>query len=168
MHIREFISERFTEEKSFDIKSLVRELKHIGTSVMDVYAGKLPVDKICKEVLEFLEENKLTGVKVFSKWTGTHFSDFRTVTLSDSSKWMLKFHNDETRYVHLFPVRLSPHTFRVKANTMKSAILYYILIGKDYISRKDLNYARSLLGLSPVKDPSETEAIIEMIEILRS
>ena len=80
---------------------------------------------------------------------------------------MLKYHNDETRYVHVFPTRQSPHTFRVKANTLKSAILYYILIGKDYISRRDLNHSRSLLGLSPVKDTDETKAITEMIEILR-
>jgi hypothetical protein len=41
------------------------------------------------------------------------------------------------------------------------------LIGKDYITGDDLNQARVLLGLSPVKDPAETEAITEMIEILR-
>lgn len=167
VYIREFISERLAEEKNIDIKSLVRELKHIGTSVMDIYTGKLPVDKICKEVLEFLDKNKLVGVKEFSGWTGIQYSDFKIVTSSDSSQWMLKYHKDEKSYVHIFPGRQSPHTIRVKANTLKSAILYYIIIGKDFISRKDLNHARSLLGLSPIKDPSETEAITEMIEVLR-
>jgi hypothetical protein len=167
VYIREFISERLAGEKNIEMKSLISELKHIGTSVMDVYTGNLPVDKICKEVLEFLDKNRLVTVEVFSAWTGIQYSDFRIVALSDSSKWMLKFHNNETRYVHLFPARLSPQTFRVKANTLKSAILYYIIIGKDFISRQDLNHARSLLGLSPIKDPSETEAITEMIELIR-
>jgi hypothetical protein len=87
--------------------------------------------------------------------------------MSDSSQWTLKFHDDKLRFVHLFPARFSPFSMRVKANTLKSAILYYIIIGKDYISAVDLNRARALLGLSPVKDPAESEAIIEMVEILR-
>jgi hypothetical protein len=168
VYIREYISGKLSEEEKIDLKILLKEIRHIGTSVMDVYTGKLPVGKILDEVQEFLEKNKLTGYKIFSKWTGINFSDFKIVTLSDSSHWMLKYHNDENRYVHIFPARLSPYIFRVKANTLKSAILYYIIIGKDYISRRDLNHARSLLGLSPVKDPAEAEAITEMIEIIRS
>jgi hypothetical protein len=72
------------------------------------------------------------------------------------------------RFVHIFPARLSPHTFRVKSNTIKSAILYLILIGKDYVTEEDLNKARALTGLSPVKEVEDTEAVIEMIEVLRS
>jgi hypothetical protein len=166
--IREFISVQLPEENKIDIKSLVRELKHIGTSVMDVYTGRLTVGEICTEVTGFLTSKKLADHKVFSEWAGRNSSDFRTITLSDTSIWMLKFHNDELRYVHLFPARSSPYSFRIKANTLKSAILYYIIIGKDYISTDDLNRARALLGLSPVKDTTEAEAITDFIEILRN
>jgi hypothetical protein len=41
-------------------------------------------------------------------------------------------------------------------------------IGKDYITGEDLNSIRPLLGLSPVRDAVDTEAIVEMIEILRN
>jgi hypothetical protein len=88
--------------------------------------------------------------------------------LSDSSQWTLKYHNSESRHVHIFPARSSPHSFRVKANTLKSAVLYIILIGKDYVTEDDLNTARALAGLSPVKEVSDAEAVTEMIEILRS
>ena len=71
------------------------------------------------------------------------------------------------RFVHIFPARGSQHTFRVKSNTLKSALLYYILVGKDFITGDDLNKVRPLLGLSPIRDPVDTEAITEMIEILR-
>jgi hypothetical protein len=165
--IREFISARLAEGNKTEIKDLVRELKHIGTSVMDVYTGSLRMDEIYGEVAEFLKKEKLSDIKRFSAWTGTNFNDFRLIILSDSSQWMLKFHDDEKRFVHLFPARQSPHSFRVKANTLKSAIIYYLIIGKDFITREDLNSGRSLLGLSPVKNTAETEAITEMIEILR-
>jgi len=167
MYIREFISEKLAEEGNIDRKNLVRELKHIGTSVMDIYTGRLKVDKICAEILEFLAANNLDIKEKYSAWTGTSFNEFKKITLSDASVWMMKLNNDEKRFVHIFPARQSPDTLRVKANTLKSAIIYYIIIGKDYISRKDLNQARSLFGLSPVKDTEEAEAITEMIEILR-
>lgn len=166
--IKEFISHSLFENQSPDTAHLVRELKHIGTSVMDIYTGFLSVKEIIDESDLFLEVNNLKNDAVFSVWTGIKFNDFRIIALSDTSQWMMKYHNDRNRYVHLFPARLSNHSFRVKANTLKSAVLYNIIIGKDYVSRKDLNRARELLGLSPVKDPAETEAITRLIEILRS
>jgi len=51
---------------------------------------------------------------------------------------------------------------------MKSAILYLVLIGKDYVSEDDLNKARALAGLSPIRDVADAEAVTEMIEILRN
>jgi len=56
----------------------------------------------------------------------------------------------------------------VKSNTLKSALIYNIIIGKDLVTSDDLNKVRPLFGLSPVKNAIDTEAIVEMIEILRS
>jgi len=165
--IREFISLTLPDDGKIEIPGLIKEVRRIGSSVMDVYTGSLSVRDICREITDYLMINELDTVTNFSGWTGNTFSDFRTVTLSDTSCWMLKYHNDEKRFVHLFPSRQSPHSFRVKANTLKSAIMYYILIGRDFISREDLNKARKLLGLSPVKTTADAEAITEMIEILR-
>ena len=166
-YIKGFISIRLAEENLNDVKELIRELKHIGTSVMDIYTGEIAVEEIFKEINEFLISRKIISEQSFSKLAGKKYNDYLSTSLSDGSQWVLKYHNDKNRYVHIFPARNSLHSFRVKANTLKSAILYYILIGKDYITRDDLNRARALLGLSPVKDPVEAEAITEMIEILR-
>jgi hypothetical protein len=43
-----------------------------------------------------------------------------------------------------------------------------ILIGKDYVTEDDLNTTRALAGLSPVKEVADAEAVMEMIEILRT
>jgi len=110
---------------------------------------------------------ELYGRNSFSIWTGVKMNEFRIITISDDSQWTLKYHDSSQRFVHIFPARSSRHTFRVKSNTLKSALLYYILIGKDFITGDDLNRVRPLLGLSPVKDAVDTEAILEMIEILR-
>jgi len=166
-YIREFMAAWINEEQSIALKAVVKEVKHIGTSVMDVYTGSLSVQEICGEISGYIHKNRLDRIKSFSEWSGKGYGDFKTITLSDSSVWTLKYHSDEKRFVHFFPARESPHSFRVKANTIKSALLYYIFIGKDFISREDLNGARKYLGLSPVKNTNEAEAITEMIELLR-
>jgi len=166
--IREFIFQKTEGKENGDQKRMIKELKHLGTSVMDIYTGSLLINDICDEVLMFLEEKALSEKKQFSGWTGIKMNDFKIISLSDGSQWTLKFHENNQRFVHIFPARGSQHTFRVKSNTLKSALLYYILIGKDFITGDDLNRVRPLLGLSPIKDPVDTEAITEMIEILRN
>lgn len=168
LFIKEILSLKLEEGINLNVKNLVRELRHIGTSVMDIYTGDLSVDEIFEEVRLFLTSNGLSNAGLYAKWSGTGHNDFKTITLSDGSQWTLKYHYNKLSYVHLFPARYSPHSFRVKANTLKSAVLYYILIGKDFITGDDLNKARRFLGLSPVKDSADAEAITEMIEILRT
>lgn len=165
--IREFISFNLDVYKGPGQREMIKELKHLGTSVMDVYTGSLPVNVICDEVIKFLGQKKLSVKESFAAWAGRKMNDFRAILLSDGSQWILKYHENSQRFVHIFPARSSQHSFRVKSNTLKSALIYYILIGKDFITGDDLNKVRPLLGLSPIKDPVDTEAITEMIEVLR-
>jgi hypothetical protein len=158
----------FSEPDPEKATVLIKEIKHLGTSVMDVYTGKLKIEEIINEISKIIQNKDLLTVENFSSWTGKGFSDFKIVTLSDNSQWTLKYYQGGSRYVHFFPARLSPHTFRVKANTLKSAILYILLVGKDYVTGEDLNRTRGNAGLSPVKEVAETEAISEMIEIIRN
>lgn len=166
--IRGFIYQKTEGNQPGKQNALIKELKHLGTSVMDVYTGSLPVNEICNEVIGFLKEKELSKSESFSGWTGTGMKEFRIISLSDGSQWTLKYHDNNLRYVHIFPARGSQHTFRVKSNSLKSALLYCILVGKDFITGDDLNRVRPLLGLSPIRDPIDTEAITEMIEILRA
>lgn len=166
-YLREFVSILSDGGEDADRPAIVRELKHLGTSVMDIYTGTLGLDDLCREVSAFLSERKLRDRQAFAAWAGRRINDFRIISLSDGSQWTTKFHENCQRFVHIFPARGSMHTFRVKSNTLKSALLYCIFIGKDFITGDDLNKVRPLLGLSPIKDPLDTEAITEMIEILR-
>jgi len=170
--IKEFINLKI-DNPDKDVQSLTRDIKHIGRSVMDIYTGTLSIRSICREVGEFLLLKDLLKLDAFCKWVGEDAESYRIISLSDGSVWTLKYQNNAQRFVHIFPARNSKngssafHSFRVKSNTLKSALFYIIIIGKDLITREDLNKVRPLLGLSPVKNTGETEAILEMIEILR-
>jgi hypothetical protein len=166
--MRDFIYNKSEENSKSDIASLVKELKHLGASVMDVYSGSLLIGNICREIKEYLEQKNIILRDPFLVWTGQNISNFRLLSLSDNSQWTLKYHLNNLRFVHIFPARISQHTFRVKANTLKSALLYNITIGKDFITTEDINRVRKVLDLSPINDNVDTMAISEMIEILRS
>lgn len=166
-YIKAYTENKAEEESYPGSKEFIKELSHIGTCVMDVYKGNLPPDQIFGEIRHFLLSNQIYTKDLYGKWAGKSFRNYRIIKLSDGSRWTLKYYEDESRYVHIFPSRSSPYTFRIKANTLKSALLYQILIGRDYISKEDLNEARALAGLSPVKGIADVEAITEMIEMLR-
>jgi hypothetical protein len=166
--IKDFMNSRTEFERDSSDNDLVRELRHLGTSVMDIYSGTMSVGNICREVLQFLSEVKLNEKNTFAEWAGRNKDDYRVVMLSDGSKWTVKYHNNTSRFIHIFPARGSRYSFRVKSNTLKSALLYYIKVGKDYITGDDLNLVRPLMGLSPVRNTIDTEAITEMVEILRN
>jgi hypothetical protein len=166
-YMKDFVTARADAGRDSSDNDLIRILKHLGTSVMDVYSGAMSVSNICSEVLQFTYEHSLSEKKHFSAWTGVSADDYRVVPLSDGSQWTVKYQNNVSRFIHIFPARGSRYSFRVKSNTLKSAVLYYIKVGKDYITGDDLNRIRPLLGLSPVRDAIDTEAIVEMIEILR-
>lgn len=157
-----------TEESNTDIRALTRDLKHLGTSVMDVYTGSLSVKNICRQIEGFLRQKNLLTKESCSCWAGISSDSSKIIALTDGSQWTLKYSSNHRRYLHIFPARFSQHTFRVKSNTIKSALIYYILIGKDMVTRDDLNKVRALLDLSPIKDIYETKAILEMIDILRA
>lgn len=165
-YMKEFINQNI-DRTDTDLRQLTHSIKHIGSSVMDIYTGDLSIRSICMEIRELLIKKKITGQKEYAEWAGIKTECYRKVCLSDGAQWTLKFHNNAERYVHLFPARNSSNTFRVKSNTLKSALIYNIIIGKDLVTGYDLNKVRPLLGLSPVKDAADTEAILEMIEILR-
>lgn len=165
--IREFTDTNVAARTFMNSEELVRKLKHLGTCVMDVYTGSMEPEQICNEALWYLNKRHISGRAEFAEWAGKDFKSYRIAAFSDGSLWTMKYHDNENRYVHIFPARSSPFTFRVKANTLKSAILYLIISGKDYVTEDDLNRARAMTGLSPVKDVAETEAVTEMIDMIR-
>lgn len=158
----------FMSEQKFDIQSLLRELKHIGNSVMDVYTGDLTLENISSEIIDFIGSQGINHEQHFFEWTEKGYAGTRKIDLTDGSQWLLKYKKDKERFVHIFPARNSPHTFRVKSNTLKSVLIYLIMIGKDLVTIDDINRSRAMMSLSPVKEDADIEAIIEMTEIIRN
>ena len=105
---------------------LKEKLLEAGEGVMDIYEGTLSVEEIKKEVWEFLNKNHLCDFEAYSQYLQEEGSIkrhgyYRNLELSDHSIVTMRMGDTEDSFVHVHPGRHTPHTFRVKANTFKTA-----------------------------------------------
>lgn len=149
-------------------KDIIPVLKHIGTSVADIYTGALSLDEIVSELNKLRQNEKLYDKKSFLKWLSQSKSGYRKFTLSDNSSWVIKYLHDKQRYFHVFPGRNMDLTVRSRGNSLKTAILYDILYDKGDILLGDLNPVRKMLSLSPLRNIESASGIISDIRMLQS
>lgn len=140
----------------------------LGGSQMDMYAGLLAPEAIFDEIriqLKSAGVNTRADYEAFLAKSG----GYTEMTLSDTSVWILRLAEDKAHYIHLHPGRYSPHTFRVKASALKTALAYQAaqhgLLTKDLLA--DLNQVRKGLRLSPLRSTSESGHILEIIALLK-
>lgn len=172
-HLRS-ISEQIRHhvKQALDAQSLLKEASR-SKGVVDVYEGDLTAREIENEVLQFLQQNQLLDFANYKLYLETHgqikrkghYSNF---TLSDSSIMTLRISEDTARFVHIHPARYSPHTFRIKANTLKTVIIAYFMALSQTTSPYDiqlLNQAREKLELSPIPDiPAAISRLLNKFE----
>lgn len=148
---------------------LSEKLKVLGNSQMDIYYGQLDIPAIYNEVINHVKEAGITDETSYLQWLKSN-NGYVKITLSDSSRWILLHGTEPGRYIHLHPARYSPHSMRVKAAVLKTAMACMIiqpdsaqpgLITLNHI-RKDR------LGLSPVKDLARCEHLWQVMSMLNA
>lgn len=166
-YIRYFTSgcSKLSEEEI--IKDIVPLLRHIGTSVADIYTGQLQVNDIITELEQLRVNNKLLAEKDFMQFIAGSEKGYRRHLLSDSSCWVLKYLHDKQRYFHIFPGRNMEWTVRSRGNSLKTAILFNILYDRGDILLSDLNAVRKMLSLSPLASTESASSIISDIRMLQ-
>ncbi len=157
-------------EKGEKDSVLKEKLRQAGDGVMDIYEGELSIEDIKKEVWEFLQKNQLCNFEAYKKYLESQGSIKRhgyytNLELSDHSIVTLRMGETEDSFVHVHPGRHTPHTFRVKANTFKTAAFAAFLGLCRKKSPYDLdlvNESRMNLELSPVTE--SIDAIYFLLE----
>jgi len=122
-------------------------------------------------VLEFLHRKKTFSYKQYQDWLSKEGEEYQLVELKDKSIWTLRLGDDIKRYVHIHPGRYSPHTVRVKAITLKTAIfaLCSERIGEiRTIETQTVNQIRKkYLGEPPLKSFSSAYGLRRLVDLLR-
>jgi hypothetical protein len=171
-HHASFIKKQIEIVKSVDeLERLRLILRKIGESQMDLYFGGLSPADISNEIIDYLKKEKIFLVKPYIEWLNEKGSDYRLINLSDESAWTLRLGENAERYVHIHPGRYSLNTRRVKALTLKTAIITLCceklgepkLSGKELINKMRIKY----LGEPPLKSISVESGLGKLLELLR-
>ncbi|GAB4335341.1 MAG: hypothetical protein OHK0038_12920 [Flammeovirgaceae bacterium] len=150
----------------FEEEEFKKMLLKIGNSQMDLYIGNLEIDEIKQEIILKLKKHNLTTKFLFINYLKLNQNYF-SVKISDNSVWVMREGRDESRFVHIHPARYSPETLRVKANTLKTALVASRLLTIEERNLQNINTLRKkILGLSPIKDIEESQMISKMIQII--
>lgn len=141
------------------------DLPRIGASQMDLYCGELSPVAIGLEIRTQLEERGALAEDDFLNFLGLDVG-YQTLVLSDDSSWTLRLGNEPGRYVHIHPGRYAPHSVRVKAGALKTALL---LLRNNVVptdGTAKVNELRESIGLSPIKAVAESQGITRIWEML--
>lgn len=143
-------------------------LQKIGTSQMDMYTGHLSPEAIFEEIISQLAAQEMHLPATFAAATAAR-QGYLEVTLSDTSRWVLRLSDDPERYIHLHPGRYSPHTLRIKAAALKTAMAYKAAAGNGGLSGDllpDMNAVRAVAGLSPVRSIDDAQHLLKIIGLI--
>lgn len=170
-HHMGFIVDYIQGSKSISSHQLRQDLLTLGTSQLDLYFGPLDSTQIASETVAYLSKHTLLSPQAFRLYLQSSGSDYRCITLSDNTDWVLRWGVVENRYVHLHPARYASHTLRVKAAALKTAIATTIVSAQLHLPATDINTINKVrtawLGLSPVKWVNEQEGIGKFLRLLQ-
>lgn len=165
-YIREFISSQYDVEE----EQLKAWLRTIGSSQPDLYLGKLTPPQIADETSLYLQQRGALEREAYRLYLLASGSDYRMITLSDGSTWVLRWGLVAERHMHLHPARYSQHTTRVKANVLKTVIAALLAMKRMGITELNLaliNRVRTQwLDLAPLKHYKPDEGLGRMINLL--
>lgn len=138
---------------------------------MDLYFGGFSPSDISEQILSALYRIKTFEFEQYKNWLTKDGKDFQLVELKDKSIWTLRLGDDVSRYVHIHPGRYSPNTVRVKATTLKTAIL--VLCSENIceiktIETEKINQIRKkYLNEPPIKSFSGASGISRLLDLFR-
>ncbi|MCY1723365.1 hypothetical protein OU798_23645 [Prolixibacteraceae bacterium Z1-6] len=147
--------------KTMELPKVKNDLLLIGNNLIDFYLGSLSVQQICNESIRFFQQKEINDEEKFTHWLKG--ANYKKMTLSDQSEWLVKKGNSHTHYIHIHPAKFSKHTIRVRAATLKTVIALLVnsvsiqkSISKNLLS---INSVREkMLGLSPIKSADEPDS----------
>lgn len=142
---------------------VIAAMKTLGSSQLDMYCGGLTVNEILQQCSIFLQQQGINNIAQFKQWVG---SNYKLFTLTDGSGFTIRY-IDHIKPVHIHPSRHVPHTMRIKANALKTAVCYVLQNGNaGAVSISTLNTLRKqYLELSPVSEKTAVSEIEKAIKL---
>lgn len=163
--------QEYRESGDFDFPAIRENLLRIGDSLMDLYLGGLLPKEISDYILKSFTRYNIIDRDRFILWLNEGGKEYREISLKDNSVWTLRLGGQPEKYIHIHPSRYSPLTIRVRAVTLKSAILYIIMDDTGRSVEENILFLNSIrkeyLHQPPLKMISAKSALPQLITVLK-
>ena len=171
-HIGYIVSKIEDIRSQKELNTFPPELLKIGNSQMDIYTGNLSPEAIISILKGYLSKEHALKKNAYNSWLKAYGRDYRLVTISDNSRWALRLGTENDRFIHVHPAKHAPKSLRVKALTLKTAILV-VAAAKIYnanpVSISFINQIRTrYLNTSPLKTVDTREGLGKIIILMRN
>jgi len=157
-------------QNTHEIAKLKSILLKVGDSQMDLYYGQHAAQEISSQIVIYLKRGNYFLPEQYKKWLSEHDKRYKLIELSDKSIWTLRLGEKTEEYVHIHPARYSPLTIRVKATTLKTAILVLCLnkLGEiELIDTETINQIRKkYLSETTIKSLTKASGLQKIIDLL--
>jgi hypothetical protein len=168
--LRRYIAEASSRGET-GLAEMASRLVVIGTELMDLYTGAMTPVAIAERALDQLKRAGRLEVSAYKKWLYEQ-GGYGVVTLEeDTSCWVLRLGDEGGRYVHVHPARWKPHTRRVRANVLKTAVMVWAYVRAHGGSATDVGLVnavrRQYVGLAPVKELAGDQGLSVILDLLR-
>ncbi len=153
------------------LPQLAETLLVLGENLMDLYIGSLSPQRIADVIIAHVSQKQKLSPEPFAAWM-EETKGYRVVTFShlDQSNWVLRLAEEHERYIHVHPGRWSPASLRVRAHSLKTAVMAVTsakLSGGDPFDVKQVNELRTTyLGLSPIKEVHPEQGLGKIVKAL--
>ena len=151
------------------VAALPAEMAVVGARLMDLYTGDLTPAAVAADVLGRLASAGRTTFPALADWLASQ-GEYALLPVADGSRWTVRLGPADGRYVHLHPGRWVPHTVRVQANALRTAVMavaHARLTGGDPLAVAVVNAARvGYLGLTPVARVDAGEGLGAAVRLL--
>jgi len=172
-HHKKFIQVQINKTVKGGVKALQKlpaQFVKIGDSLLDLYTGMLNPHNIFIQINSELRKRNVFKQQFYEEWIVNSGNDYQILYLTDSSFWTLRLGKEKGRFIHIHPGRYSPHTIRMRALTLKTAIAVLAWVKIYKVSPFDIytiNHVRTkLLNASPLKSISTQDGLGKVILML--
>jgi hypothetical protein len=166
--IVEFIEKSIAENRS--VSDLNVRIVKLGNSMIDLYYGDLTALEIANDIMGVLKMENRFNKAEYHKHIVESPKKYRTVQISDGSDWTLLLGKEENRFIHIHPSRGSKFTLRVKAISIKTALMLKVFFAREVQCNELVSLVNTVrldyLSESPIKNELDTTRIKKVLDLL--
>jgi hypothetical protein len=146
--------------------NFLENIQSINSNYVDIYTGMYFPEHITQEIKQLLQKSGITDHKQFLLWL--ELNEFRLITLSDSSVWVIRNGIENEPTIHIHPGRNGSNIVRIHGNSWKTILitgLYYPNLPElniDIMNQLRIN----VLNLPPIKETFNIQRLVKAFQIL--